>query len=275
MKQIFFAIITLLLTIESKSQNFKSFNKADTILLKKYYDTISICPLYSQKRQRYLDSILIIDHENSYLWQQKAMPLFKLKKYEFGSPYLDSAVKYDKTLHWQEYRGFMKCIFQKNYNDAIKDLQFVKIKNENGIIMDHSFNFYIGLSYLQINNFDSSNFYIRKSLDYGEKKWGNGHFLEYLYLGIVKMETEDYENAIINFDKALNIYPRFSDAKYYKATCLKNQRKLNEAIDLYKECLEDLKKGLTINEDNVFYEDYPYQIKTHNVKTIIKIMTEK
>ena len=258
---------------ESKSQNLKLFNKIDTIKLLNFYDTLNISPLYSQKRQSYLDSILLIDHENSYLWQQKAMPLYKLKKYEIGSPFLDSAVKYDKTIHWQEYRGFMKCIFQKNYKEAIKDFQYVEFKNKNGIIMDHSYNFYIGLSYLQLNNFDSSNFYIKKSLEYGEKKWGDGHYLEYLYLGIVKMETADYKNAIINFDKSLKIYSKFSDAKYYKATCLKNQNKTNEAIELYRDCLVDLKKGYTINEDNVFYEDYPYQIKSHNVEIIIKIMT--
>jgi tetratricopeptide (TPR) repeat protein len=213
--------------------------------------------------------------ENSYLWQQKAMPLFKQKKYEIGMVFLDSAVKHGKTNEWQEYRGFIKCIFQKNYNGAIADLQYVKSKNENGITMDHSFNFYIGLSYLQLNKFDSACSYLQKSIDYGERNSGHGHFLEYFYLGITKMEMEDYENAIINFDKSIKIASRFSDAKYYKAASLNSLNKYNDALDLLNESLNDFKKGYTINEDNALYEDYPYQIKTRQIESFIKKMTER
>jgi len=73
------------------------------------------------KRQLYIDSALNIVPKASQLWQQKAMPLFKQKKYEIAMPFLDSAVKYDKTKHWLEYRAFIKCIFQKSYRAAIKD----------------------------------------------------------------------------------------------------------------------------------------------------------
>ena len=39
---------------------------------------------------------------NAYLWQQKAMPFFKQKKYELGLQYLDSAIKYDQT-NYEDY----------------------------------------------------------------------------------------------------------------------------------------------------------------------------
>lgn len=213
--------------------------------------------------------------ENSYLWQQKAMPLFKQKKYEVGMVFLDSAVKHGKTNEWQEYRGFIKCIFQKNYSGAIADLQFVKNNNENGITMDHSFNFYIGLSYLQLDKFDSACTYFQKSIDFGEKNWGNGHFLEYFYLGITKMEMEDYENGIVNFDKSLKLFSHFSDAKYYKAACLNSMKRYNDALDLLNNSLDDLKQGYTINEDNVLYEDYPYQIKIRYIESFIKKLKDR
>jgi tetratricopeptide (TPR) repeat protein len=270
LKNILITLITVFNAFQLNAQNNKVLSPADSITLKRYYDTISTCQIYGPKRQRYLDSALMLNHNNAYLWQQKAMPLYKMKKYEIGERFLDSAVKYDKTLYYKEYSGFMKCIFHKSYKNAIQDLMAVKTNNENGFVMDHSFNFYIGLSYLQLNNLDSANFYIKKSLDYGEKKIGEGHFLEYFYFGIVKMEQEDYNNAMLNFDKAIKIYSNFADAKYYKGICLQHQKKYKEAFDLYKESLKNLKEGYTINEDNVFYEDYPYQIKINYLKVIVK-----
>lgn len=273
--KIFLGTIILLCSFQSFSQDAKHLSKANTLLINRYFDTLNVCTLYSQKRQKYLDSALLLTPENSYLWQQKAMPLFKQKKYEIGMVFLDSAVKHGQTNEWQEYRGFIKCIFQKNYNGAIADLQYVKSKNENGITMDHSFNFYIGLSYLQLNKFDSACSYLQKSIDYGERKSGHGHFLEYFYLGITKMEMEDYENAIMNFDKSIKIASRFSDAKYYKAASLNSLNKYNDALNLLNESLNDFNKGYTINEDNALYEDYPYQIKTRQIENFIKKMTEK
>jgi tetratricopeptide (TPR) repeat protein len=61
------------------------------------------------------------------------------------------------------------------------------------------------------------------------------------YHGISKYEQREWEEAIIEFDKALKIYPNFSDAKYYK-DLLKIRKQKNVSI-LYKEAKEDAKKG--------------------------------
>lgn len=82
--------------------------------------------MYSQDHQLYLDSVLSILPHSAYHWQPKAMPLYKQKKYEIGSAYLDSAVKYDDRQQYLEYRGFMKCIFQKTYKSAITDFEEAK-----------------------------------------------------------------------------------------------------------------------------------------------------
>ena len=62
--------------------------------------------------QECLDNGLKKDSTVAYLWQQKAMPLFKMRKYEAGMVFLDKAVKYDET-RWLDYRAFIKCIFVK------------------------------------------------------------------------------------------------------------------------------------------------------------------
>src|SRR5690606_28651591 len=61
--------------------------------------------LYSREWQEEIDEGLAKDSTIAYLWQQKAMPMFKQGKYEVGMEYIDKAVKYDRQ-RWQDYRAF-------------------------------------------------------------------------------------------------------------------------------------------------------------------------
>lgn len=66
--------------------------------------------LYSMEWQEEIDKGLAQDSTIAYLWQQKAMPLFKQGKYEAGMEFIDKAVQYNPE-RWQDYRAFIKCIF--------------------------------------------------------------------------------------------------------------------------------------------------------------------
>ena len=72
----------------------------------------------------------------------------------------------------------------------------------------------------------------------------------------------------MEFDKALKIYPEFSEVKYYKAICLgrlfkktKDETLKMKVLQLIEEAKADFNKGFKLNEDNTIYETYPYQIK--------------
>lgn len=219
-------------------------------------------PLYSQQRQKEIDKGLAKDSTIAYLWQQKAMPLFKQGKYEIGMEYVDKAVKYDPD-EWQDYRAFIKCIFAKTYRDAIEDFKDCKAKHGNLVVMDHSYNFYIALSYLQLNEFEAAEKYLQAEHDsiiaMGDSNWL--HHLDLLYLGISKFELEKNEEAIKYFDLTLERYPRFSDAQYYKALCLRRMGESEAAKTLIEVARENASNSYTINEDNVAYERYPYQVR--------------
>lgn len=217
------------------------------------------------ERQACLDEGLKIDSTIAYLWQQKAMPYFKARKYEVGMTFLDKAVQYNPE-RWQPYRGFMKCIFSKSYKDAIIDLEDCKKKFGNGYVMDHTYDFYIALSYLQLNEYAKAETILQKCVDEMYKNRQQlEHHTAYFYLGIAKYELKKFTEAIIIFDKALKIYPNFSDVKFYKAVCLSLLMKKDEATDLFKEVREDFKLGYKLNEDNVIYELYPYQLQGYFV----------
>ncbi|OUL62478.1 tetratricopeptide repeat protein [Flavobacterium sp. AJR] len=240
-------------------------NKAQEAIVKQSLDSCAYKYNYTfqmSEWQNCIDEGLKKDNTIAYLWQQKAMPYFKCKKYEVGMPFLDKAVLYDKQ-EWLPYRGFMKCVFVKNYKEAIQDLEESITLYGNGYRMDHPYSFYIGLCYLQLNEYDKAE---KLFDDYVNDIYKNRQQLEhptaYFYQGIAKYELKKWDEAIAIFDKALKIYPQFSDAKYYKAICLFKLSKPKEEITtLAASAREDAAKGFTLNEDNTIYETYPYQVK--------------
>lgn len=218
--------------------------------------------LYSIEWQEHIDRGLAKDSTIAYLWQQKAMPLFKQAKYELGMRYIDKAVKYDPE-RWQDYRAFIKCIFAKTYAEAIEDFQDYKSKYGNGFVMDHSCNFYIGLSYLQLNEFAKAEQVFEEDHQAQLQEYGADwlHHLDLFYYGISRYEQKNYQGAIALFDQALAIYPDFSEVQIYKAKCLAKLGKTAEAETLKALGEINGRKGNTINEDSVIYERYPYQLR--------------
>ncbi|WP_306350588.1 tetratricopeptide repeat protein [Flavobacterium sp. '19STA2R22 D10 B1'] len=210
--------------------------------------------------QECLDAGLKKDSTIAYLWQQKAMPYFKQRKYEVGMALIDKAVYYNNA-EYLPYRAFIKCIFSKEYKDAIIDFKECIVKYGNQYEMDHTYNFYIALSYLQLNEFKKAEELFTHDILDQEKKRGEAHYLDVFYLGITKYEQKKWEEANQEFDKALSVYTNFSDAKYYKTLCLYKMGKMEESKVLSEQAKIDLAKGYTINEDNAIYELYPYQLK--------------
>lgn len=214
--------------------------------------------------QECLDKGLKEDSNISYLWQQKAMPYFKARKYEVGMKYLDKAVEINPA-GYLSYRGFIHCIFAKNFEDAIKDFEEIKAIEGNSIVMDHSYNFYLGLSHLQLNNFENAENLLQEDINAQTKQWGEKeyHHLSMFYLGVSQYEQKKWKEANETFDKALEKYPMFSDAMYYKSICLYQLGKSDEYYVWYEKAKENGIAGNTISEDNSLYEVYPYQILWH------------
>jgi tetratricopeptide (TPR) repeat protein len=212
--------------------------------------------------QECLDEGLKKDSTIAYLWQQKAMPYFKARKYEVGMKYIDKAVIYSKR-RYLPYRAFIKCIFSKQYKEAITDFEESISMVGNQYEMDHSYKFYIALSYLQLNQFEKAEAIFTEDIKRQEDEMGEdgAHHLDLFYYGIAKYELNKWEEAIEQFDKALKIYPNFSDVLAYKGISLLQLEKMEEATIILQRAKEEGLKGNTINEANVIYETYPYQVR--------------
>jgi tetratricopeptide (TPR) repeat protein len=218
-------------------------------------------PMYSPEWQAKLDEGLKIDSTIAYLWQQKAMPLFKQKKYEQGMAFLNKAVKFEPD-RWLDYRAFIKCIFSKDYRGSIEDFNTCLAERGNSYVMDHSYRFYIALCHLQLKKFALAEKMLTEETNTVSKERGEQwvHHLDLFYLGVSLLEQKEYKSAIATFDRALKLYPKFSDVKFYKAKALRATGREESGLALENEARADFKKGYTINEDNAIYEKYPYQV---------------
>lgn len=217
--------------------------------------------IFSKEYGQCIDSALTLSPHDAYLWQQRGMPYFKQMKYQEGMPYIDSAVRYD-TVNQLPYRAFMKCIFQKDYLGAIEDFTELLRDRPNGFVMDHEFNFYLGLCYLQLSQYARAEQLFSACLANDRALGAHWvHPLHLFYLGIAHYEEHEYASAITCFDSALMVYPHFSDAEYYKSACLEATGQHEASLATCSQARDDFMDGYTINEDNAVYERYPYQVE--------------
>lgn len=211
----------------------------------------------SPQWQQQLDEGLAQDSTIGALWQMKAMPLFKTRKYETGMAFLDKAVRYDSSL--LDYRAFIKTIFSKQYGAALQDWALCVQQTPGGYVMDHPYNFYRALCYLQLNEFRQA-LPLLEAVNASDSLHQRPHHLRLFYLGIARMETGDYTRALDAFNGAIARYSQFSDAYFYKGKCLALLGREAEGLEVMRRGKAFFEKKYTINEDNSFYEEYPYQI---------------
>ena len=123
-KTLLFLLILLATSVYCQT-NLEEVKKMQDSIIKEYVSNCAEKYDYNfqmSEWQNCLDQGLKKDSTVAYLWQQKAMPYFKARKYEVGMQFIDKAVLYDAQ-RWQSYRAFIKCIFAKTYKDAIEDFK--------------------------------------------------------------------------------------------------------------------------------------------------------
>jgi len=80
---------------------------------------------------------------------------------------------------------------------------------------------------------------------------------------------KNYDEGINYSNKSIASYKQFSDAKYYKGLCLLEKGDRASAIVLMTEAKKDFENGYSINEDDSFYEPYPYKVNWYMAKWTI------
>lgn len=240
-------------------------------LITKYLDSGAQKHSYNSPQwQLYCDSLITICPNIAVAYQLKAIPYIKYGEYQKAFLLEDKAVQLDPQ-GFTAYRGFLKCIFTKDYEGAILDFQNAQQLLPNSYEMDHTYFFYEGLCNLELGNFSTAEENLKKDIFIQTQgdTLKTVHFNTSFYLGVLYYEMKNYESAKNYLLKCIAVYKEHSNANYYLALVYNAIGKFdlkNKYLQFSKQAFE---KGFSLNEGNIYYANYPHQIKLFEVEQAI------
>lgn len=220
---------------------------------------------------QYCDSLIAACPNIAYAYQQKAMPLIKCGDYAKAFPLIDKAVALDEN-RWLAYRGFLKCIFTKDYTGARADFQRVARLKPNGREMDHTYAFFEGACELELGHdkLAAKAFAADLAAQRGADGQGSVHFNSLWYAGVTAARLRQYPQAQDYLQQCLKAYPQHPEANYYLALVYQAQGQPTLARQHLQAAQRALIGGYRLNEDNIFYANYPKQITEYEVTQALK-----
>ncbi|MDB5268972.1 MAG: hypothetical protein JWP58_2012 [Hymenobacter sp.] len=241
-------------------------------LVAKYIDHGAQRFSYNDPRwTQYCDSLIAICPNIAVAYQQKAVPLIKDGKYEVAFALENKAAELEPQ-QWLAYRGFLKCIFTKDYAGAISDFQQIERLLPNGREMDHTYAFFEGLCQLELGNYPQAETCFRHDvqLQRGADGTGDVHFNTLFYLGVLNLEMKRYEPAKTALAQCLKAYAQHPEANYYLGLVHRAQGNTEAAKRSFLAAQQALAKGYALNEDNIYYANYPRQITAYEVQQALR-----
>jgi tetratricopeptide (TPR) repeat protein len=219
----------------------------------------------------YCDSLIAACPNIAYAYQQKAMPLIKCGDYAKAFPLIDKAVALDAN-KWLAYRGFLKCIFTKDYASALVDFRRVAQLKLNGREMDHTYAFFAGLCNMEMGNYKQAEADFNEDMRQQSGADGRGeiHFNTLYYAGLRALKQQQYPQAQDYLERCLKAYAQHPEGNYYLALVQRAQGQEAAARQHLDAAQRALISGYRLNEDNIFYTNYPGQITEFEVTQALR-----
>ena len=220
---------------------------------------------------QYCDSLIAICPSIAVAYQQKAVPLIKDGKYAEAFALENRAATLDPP-HWLAYRGFLKCIFTKDYEGAILDFRGAARLNPAGREMDHTYPFFAGVSNLELKRYTLAEaaFKQDRALQKGPSGKGEIHFNSWFYAGVLAYEQKKYAQAQAYLQQCLRQYANHPDANYYLGLTYRRLGDNVLASQHLRTAAQALAKGYRLNEDNIYYANYPHQITDYEIQQALR-----
>lgn len=185
---------------------------------------------------------------------------------------MDKAVACNAAI-WQPYRGYNYLWFYRDFKKAIADFDASDTLTPNftDAPQGHSVDYWRGIAYLGLKDYDSSisyfNIYLNQVTEETGEDWAEP--TAFLYRGIAYFEKRNFDEALKDFDKLL-FYNRnnSADGKYYKALILKEKEDCETAKKLLADAKVDFANGYFNNRDYVetLYQIFPQDFEKLNTE---------
>lgn len=162
-------------------------------------------------------------------------------------PQYDKAVVLDPVTR-VPWRGYLYLWFYRDYKKAIADFDASDTLTPNFVDapQGHSVDYWRGIAYLGLNNYEKSieyfNKYINLEIEDSGEDWVE--LTAFLYRGIAHYESGNNEKALDDFDKQLKYSRNLSaDAKYYKSLIFIDNDETEKAQQCINSAIEDFNLG--------------------------------
>lgn len=203
---------------------------------------------FSKEYQIALDASLEIDPTFDHAYWAKSIAYLKSGDFVTWKKLIDKAVEYNPKEHLG-YRGWCRYQFFRDYKGLIQDVEKLDslVKYDIGYSQNGTYHLNIakGLCYKAIGEKEKAIEIIEKQIILNEEENFVGAY-DYLHLGVLYLETENFNKAIELFEKQSK-ENELAENQYYLALVYKNLNKQTE----YKSCLEKAKQ-LNIRQSRMF-----------------------
>ena len=191
---------------------------------------------FSKEYQKAMDKALEIDSTFDYPYWAKSIAYLKSGDFIHWKLLIDQAVSYNPEMHLG-YRGWCRYQFFRDYKGAIEDIeQLDKLTDYDiGLSQNGRYHLHIarGLCYKAIGEKQKALEIIENQVLINEEKKLVGSY-DYLHLGVLYFEMEDYNKALSAFQKQSSITP-LAENQYYLALVYRSLGRSEEYLScLYK-----------------------------------------
>ena len=167
--------------------------------------------------------------------------------------WMDKAVYHDAKT-WQPWRGYLYLWFYRDYKKAIEDFNASDTLTPNFIDQPqgHSVDFWRGIAYLGLKDYDSSIYFWDKHISKETEEAGEDwvELEAFLYRGIAHYESGEKSKALEDFDKILIYFKNSADAKFYMAKIHWENGEKQKALSTIDDAIRDFEAG--------YYNQRPY-----------------
>ncbi len=223
---------------------------------------------FSKEYQTVLDESLKIDPTFDYAYWAKSIAYLKSGDFVTWKKLIDKAVEYNPK-EYLGYRGWCRYQFFRDYKGLIKDIEELDslVKYDIGYSQNGTYHLNIakGLCYKSTGEKEKAIEIIEKQIILNEKENFVGAY-DYLHLGVLYLEIENFNKAIVLFEKQSK-ENELAENQYYLALAYKHLNKQTE----YKSCLEKAKQ-LYIKKSRMFdsYSNPMDKIYLENIENELK-----
>ncbi len=225
----------------------------------------------SRHAQYYLSKALEADPTYANVWLERALPHLQKGEFAMGFKYLNEAVRLE-PIEYLGYRGCARLYYLHDSEGALKDLIELDSLTPNFTDAPWGRDIYytMGIAEKRRGNLTEALRLFDRSVTNTTKERGEDwvDVKVFLYRGIVKLELQDAEGAIADFDRGIFYFNKFMEAHFYKGKALKLLGRPAEACDYFTKARTFLNEGYSYSNqmyamvEEVLLEDINQALET-------------